>query len=135
MIKGALAKGFQDRSVDAAPSKSQTIATRVLALALEGDVEFFHNDNNKAFVSFWTEAKGIRTIALNSSEAAYWLRSKYYRKISSSVAYAAVKRRFGNASRQKHFSKEKSNLLKFEFRGSKIASTLISDVQMGRSLK
>lgn len=78
MIKGALAKGFQNRSEDDPSLVSETIASRVLAHAFEGDVEYFHNENKKTFVSLFTESRGVRTIALTSGDARSWLRAKYY---------------------------------------------------------
>jgi hypothetical protein len=85
MVKGALAKSFDQPASSGGKRARRTLSDTLLEIFEQTGAKLFHDSARQAFISVPLDSTGTRNFAVKSSDAEQWLREMYYRATSKAV--------------------------------------------------
>lgn len=88
-IGGALKKGYDERNHD--DNKKDSKSDILLQMIKCEDVEFFHDEYDRGYISIGRDGKGRQNIPLNSSAAQSWFKGLFYKKKNKVISAQACK--------------------------------------------
>lgn len=88
-IKGALENGYDERNND--DNKNASKSDILLRMLDCEDVEFFHDEYDRGYISIGRDGKGRQNLPLNSSAAQSWFKGLFYKKKGRVISSQACK--------------------------------------------